>query len=464
MSIELDATATDGGAATRGRSDRLTAGDLLAHFRAERLLGQGAMGDVWLATDLALDRPVAIKVLPPDVARDPGRRERLLREARAQARIQHPHVCHIYYVGEEGDRVFFAMEYIPGETLAERLERGPIPPDEALEIARMAALGLREGYRHGFTHRDIKPSNLMLDGHGQLKVVDFGLVTRGEIADPAAGEAVTQTALVGTPLYMAPEQARGEAVDFRADVYALGATLHHLICGRPPFAGTTAADLRSQHEGMPRPALVASGRPHRRLAALLDPVLARMMAKATDQRFRSYDELIAELERISPVRTRPAGFFVRAVALCIDFLIVILLGAMTSSALSYGDESSVDALISIAVGALYGTVAVWRWGATAGRALFELRVVSTATDRPPPLRAAAVRWLVAFGPLCGSILLELLLKETVPRFRMAGQLLIALSCVYWLAMVAWAAMRRADKCLLWDRAAHTMVRYRRAQG
>jgi len=456
VSIELDATATDGGAATRGRSDRLTAGDLLAHFRAERLLGQGAMGDVWLATDLALDRPVAIKVLPPDVARDPGRRERLLREARAQARIQHPHVCHIYYVGEEGDRVFFAMEYIPGETLAERLERGPIPPDEALEIARMAALGLREGYRHGFTHRDIKPSNLMLDGHGQLKVVDFGLVTRGEIADPAAGEAVAQTALVGTPLYMAPEQARGDAVDFRADVYALGATLHHLVTGRPPFGGSTAAELRAQHESADRPALGGAGRRGRRVAALCD-LVARMMARRAVDRHGSYDELVGDLDRISLARNPPVGLFMRGAAAAIDWAVPMLTIGAVMFALN-----RVSDLVGITGCALASIAATARWGTSLGRLLFDLEVVSVATGRPPTLRRAALRWILEYGVTAVGFLLA--------NGGRGGDLgaaiglgLAGVGSAFAIAEAARASWREPDKRTLWDRAGGTVVRYRRAR-
>ena len=154
--LELDATAasaataTDAGAVVRLRGDSLRVGDVVAHFRVDRRIGEGGMGEVWLATDLSLDRQVAIKVLLPGVAGDPSRRERLTREARAQARIRHPNVCHIYYIGEDLGRVFFVMEYVQGESLAERLTRQRLRADEAIELMRMAALGLREAYRNGF--------------------------------------------------------------------------------------------------------------------------------------------------------------------------------------------------------------------------------------------------------------------------------------------------------------------------
>ncbi len=226
-------------------------------------------------------------------------------QARAQARINHPNVCHIYYIGEEEGRIFFAMELIEGESLQERLDRqGRIPAGEAVEYCRQAALGLREAARHGFTHRDIKPSNLMVDRHGHVKVVDFGIVKQaGDAA--ATGLTVEGGGLIGTPHYMAPEQARGEAIDARADIYALGATLHHLVSGRPPFDGGTPLAVVSRHFSEPRPRLVTD-RPRRYGPAPLDLLLDRMMAKKVEDRFSDYDELLAAMDRLSPATTRPS--------------------------------------------------------------------------------------------------------------------------------------------------------------
>ncbi|TMQ06095.1 MAG: serine/threonine protein kinase, partial [Deltaproteobacteria bacterium] len=231
----------------------LVSGQQLGHFRIERALGAGGMGEVYLGTDLALDRPVAIKVLPAAVARDPVRRDRMVREARAQARVNHPNIGHIYFIGEESGRLYFAMEYVAGRTVADRLTDGPLAAEDALAIIRSAALGLREAHKSGITHRDIKPSNLMIDGHGMVKVLDFGLAagTPGVLGDGP----VAQTSLAGTPLYMAPEQARGEPVDFRADIYALGATLFHLVSGKPPFEADTLDGLLSKHASAERPTL-----------------------------------------------------------------------------------------------------------------------------------------------------------------------------------------------------------------
>ncbi len=259
------------------------AGEHYAHFRIERALGHGGMGAVYLATDVALDRHVALKVLGRAISDDGVSRERFVREARAQARINHPNICHIYFIGEQHGRLFFAMELVEGESLQQRVDRlGRLPSREAIDLVRMAAAGLGEAQKYGFTHRDVKPSNLLLDKHGVLKVADFGLV---DTNDEGGG------LVVGTRRYMAPEQGRGEPVDFRADMYALGVTLHHLIDGAPPFAGQTTADLLAQHETARRPRFATPA------GDALDVLCDRLMAKQPEQRFASYDELVAALDR-----------------------------------------------------------------------------------------------------------------------------------------------------------------------
>ena len=272
----------------RARPGHPTGDDLdgayFAHFRIERRIGRGGMGEVYLATDLALDRSVALKVLGREISDDTTARDRFVREARAQARINHPNICHIYFIGEQFGRLFFAMELVEGENLQQRIDRmGRLPHREAVELARMAAAGLAEAQKYGFTHRDVKPSNLLLDKHGVLKVADFGLVdtSRGEVDD---------TAIVGTPRYMAPEQSRGDQVDFRADMYALGVTLHHLISGAPPFGGRTVSELVAQHLEEARPRF-ADG------SAVLETLCDRLMAKRPADRFASYAELLASLEQ-----------------------------------------------------------------------------------------------------------------------------------------------------------------------
>jgi len=275
-------TLTDPNRARPAGPDELD-GAYFAHFRIERRIGRGGMGEVYLATDIALDRSVALKVLGREISDDTTARDRFVREARAQARINHPNICHIYFIGEQFGRLFFAMELVEGENLQQRIDRlGRLPHREAVELARMAAAGLAEAQKYGFTHRDVKPSNLLLDKHGVLKVADFGLVDspRAEIEE----------VIVGTPRYMAPEQSRGDQVDFRADMYALGVTLHHLISGAPPFGGRTVSELVAQHESDTRPRF-ADG------SEALEAVCDRLMAKRPADRFASYAELLASLDQ-----------------------------------------------------------------------------------------------------------------------------------------------------------------------
>lgn len=455
---DATATATSPGRPGERAAPALGPGVRLAHFEIVRPLGAGGMGEVYLATDLALDRPVALKVLPAAVARDRGRRDRMVREARAQARLNHPHVAHIYYIGEDLGHLFFAMEYVDGETLAQRLERGPVPPEEALELARMAALGLREAHRHGFTHRDVKPSNLMIDRHGVVKVMDFGLVTDAlTVAAASDGDddstAVAASALVGTPLYMAPEQGQGRAVDHRADIYALGATLHHLIAGAPPFAGGSAAELLSLHESGARVPLPA-GRGHR-IAGLADAVIARMMAKRLADRPTTYDQVIAELDAANPTRSRPAGFVVRTVASTVDLLLCAVLGVPIGMINAGDGNLSIPIMFLLVLPLL-----ISRLGTTLGKALFDLAVVGHH-GAPVGFGRAAVRYLVMVGPLAAAVTLETVagLADLTVLERTA-EVLVGLGFLYPLLELARVSLTTADARPLWDRVARTRIGYR----
>jgi len=429
-------------------STDLAVGLRLGHFRIEKKLGAGGMGEVYLATDLALDRPVAIKVLP-EASVSGVARERLIREARAQARIHHPNVAHIYFIGEEAGRLYFAMELLAGQTLADRASRGPMSIEEALATIRAAALGLREAHRAGFTHRDVKPSNLMTDAHGTVKVLDFGLVAAGPTAENGAGP-VEQTSLGGTPLYMAPEQARGDAIDLRTDIYALGATLYHLVSGRPPFTADTIADLASLHATAARPILPRKG--HARTAvAAIDPLIARMMAAEPADRFATYDELVRELDLVSTQHTRPAGAWVRTIAALLDFVIPSLLLALIS--IPFGSISLGGDMI-FAMTFAYSTFALARWGTTAGKALLELEVIAVATTRRPSLARAFVRELAVYGPVILVSAAEQHLESTPLKIATA---IVVVAPVLAMFHAAW---RVPGKRAPWDRVAGTQVRYR----
>jgi len=456
---ELTATAA-GAARAVATTGGLESGQQLGHFRVERPLGAGGMGEVYLATDLALDRPVAIKVLPEELARDPARRDRMIREARAQARVVHPNVGHIYFIGEEAGKLFFAMEYVAGKTLAERIADGPLNPEEALAVIRSAALGLREAHRSGFTHRDVKPSNLMTDGHGVVKVLDFGLAAGGGGGGAGSGP-VAQTSLAGTPLYMAPEQGRGDAVDFRADIYALGATLYHLVSGAPPFQADSAEQLLSLHASAERPAL-PRGKHARSQVTAIEALLAKMMAARPDDRFASYDDLLRSLELTSAQHTSPAGFWVRSIATGFDFVGLSLLITIIAALVTLGadDREIPVSAIVFPVFAVYFTVAVARWGTTAGKALFELEVVSTTTGQRPSWAQSARRALVMTAiPTLSEWAAAALDAADLPGETVCKIIAVATYPLV-LVLLLFAAIRTPGKRALWDKLAGTMVRYR----
>jgi serine/threonine-protein kinase len=215
-------------------------------YRLEQPLGEGGMASVFLAQDLELDRPVAVKLLAENLTGDPSFRERFVREARHAARLSHPNIVSVYDAGEDGGRPYIVMECVEGENLADVLaSRGRIAPDEVQALALQGAEGLAHAHAAGLVHRDIKPQNLLLRSDGTLKIADFG------IARAAEATALTQAGTVlGTAAYLSPEQALGEDVGPEADVYSLGAVLYELLTGRPPFEFDSLADLAAKQGRM----------------------------------------------------------------------------------------------------------------------------------------------------------------------------------------------------------------------
>ena len=246
----------------------------LGHYRVLRLLGRGGMGAIYLATDETLGREVALKVMLPEAAAVPAARERFLREARAAAGIEHDHVVAIHHVGEESGVPFIVMPLLRGETLADRLKRdGHLTAAEALRVGREAALGLAAAHARGLVHRDVKPANIWLEaGTGRVKVLDFGLAR----PDDPERQHLTQTGTVmGTPAYMAPEQAAGDPVDHRADLFSLGCVLYEASTGTRPFVGTTVlAVLTKIATHTPPPASTVADVP-----LALSDLIARLLAK-----------------------------------------------------------------------------------------------------------------------------------------------------------------------------------------
>lgn len=262
---------------------------LKGRYSIECELGRGGMGIVYLAREVVLDRPVALKVLPPELARQPTFRERFLREARTAARLSHPHIVPIHAVDEAGEFVFFAMAYIEGETLGERVRgRGPLPPAEAARILREVAWALGYAHAQNVVHRDVKPDNILLEADtGRALVMDFGIA--GVMSVHSSGHT---SEVVGTVEFMSPEQASGEPADGRGDLYSLGVVGHYALTGRLPFQGETAAATLAQHLTRPAPPVhaVAPGVP-----APLVRALDRCLAKDPDARFASGEDLASAL-------------------------------------------------------------------------------------------------------------------------------------------------------------------------
>src|SRR3990172_5573905 len=261
---------------------------LAGRYSIERELGRGGMGIVLLARDVALDRLVAIKLLPPDLAHDGPVRDRFLREARTAATLSHPHIVPIHAVEALGDWVFFVMGYVDGETLRQRVERaGSLSPRAALKLMHEAAWALGYAHQRGVVHRDVKPDNIMIErATDRTIVMDFGIAVVGD--QRASGE------VIGTARYMSPEQASGDAVDGRSDLYALGATVFFALTGRPPFEAANLPALLAKHVAQPAPALrVARPETPAGLAGIVD----RCLRKDPAERFESGEGMAAALDQ-----------------------------------------------------------------------------------------------------------------------------------------------------------------------
>ena len=288
----------------------------IGRYVVNRKIGEGGMGVVYAARDERLERPVALKLMSEMVGRDDTARKRFWREARAAASVNHPNICQIYEIGDEAGTLFIAMELLEGESLADRLARGPLLLSEAMPIAlgMLAALSALHG--QGLVHRDLKPSNVFLTRHG-VKLLDFGLA-RHEFAGPTlptlTGVELTGSGmLVGTPRYMAPEQALGEPVDARSDVFSAGAILFEMLAGRPAFGGATIVDVLHATVHDQPPALTGSPAIH-----AADRVIRRALAKRPADRFASADELVNALREL-----RADGDDSRAIARTLTRLVVL---------------------------------------------------------------------------------------------------------------------------------------------
>ena len=264
-----------------------TPGTILgSRYRIIGLLGRGGMGEVYRADDLKLGQPVALKFLPPALATDPVRRERFFSEVRITRQLSHPNICRVYDIEEVDGLHFLSMEYIDGEDLDSLLKRiGHLSNEKALDIARQLVMGVAAAHERGVLHRDLKPANVMLDGHGRVRITDFGLAIVA--ADDVSGDTS------GTPVYMAPEQLAGKGASVRSDIYALGLVLYEICTGRRAFTASTLAELREQkeHEAPVPPAEVR---------ATIDPALERVILRCLERDPRLRPGSVAQLAGALP--------------------------------------------------------------------------------------------------------------------------------------------------------------------
>jgi TolB-like protein/tetratricopeptide (TPR) repeat protein len=274
---------------------KISPGAHVAHYRILDKLGAGGMGDVYRAHDEELDRVVAIKVLSATTFGDPNARQRLVREARAAAALNHPHICTVYQVGQANGQTFIAMELVEGTTLTGRLAAGALPPDQVVRFGIQLADALAHAHERGVIHRDLKSANVVVTPEGRVKVLDFGLAKRlaaPDLATELDATAMQPGTVAGTVPYMAPEQLRGQPAQAASDVWALGAVLYEMAEGKRPFQGTTTFELSAAILNEPPAPLAAS------VPAALQAVIKKCLEKEPSQRYKTGNDVRAALEVI----------------------------------------------------------------------------------------------------------------------------------------------------------------------
>ncbi len=275
------------------KKDQLKRKTTVGKYKIIEKVGEGGMGVVYKAKDTKLDRTVALKFLPFELTKDEQAKQRFVQEAKAAAALNHPHICTIYEIDEAEEQTFISMEYIEGQSLKDKLKKGPLSIDEAKDIALQVASGLEKAHKKGIVHRDIKPANIMINDEGQAKITDFGL------AKLSWGTDLTRpSTIMGTVAYMSPEQARGEEVDHRTDIWSLGAMLYEMLSGERPFKKShEQALIHSILNEEPKPiSEIRADIPRR-----FEEIIYKALEKDTRTRYQSIQELMKDLKTSAPI-------------------------------------------------------------------------------------------------------------------------------------------------------------------
>ena len=389
----------------------ITPGTYLHHFRVDRRIAAGGMGAVYLGFDTSLKRPIALKTLRPELARDPSFLARFEREAQSQANLVHPHVVQVYFVGEERGVWFMAMQLVDGGSLQDAVDRqGPLPWNQVATHFLGIAEALVEAGRLGIVHRDLKPANVLLDRYGIAHVADFGLVT-GTHA-PSDHQALSRSPLasitgvsevgsvMGTLPYMPPEQLRGEPLDQRADIYGLGATIYHLLTGAPPVKARTPAEALERIQAGIVPVRRARPDVPRALSTIVD----RCLQPDPGERFQSHTDLAQAVRHAAPQPQVAPAPLVRVIAGLLDLAPALGVYVPTLDPVPWAMPVWLALWLGLGVTFL---------GASPGQWLMRLRVRTDADGDVPPLRAF-VRALLQWGWAAALGLAYSLIRHSAP--------------------------------------------------
>lgn len=371
-------------------------GRQLGHYRIVDCIGQGGMGRVYRAIDESLQRYVAVKVIHRgEGSSGDAELQKLFEEARAQARVNHANVAHIYFVGSESDTPFLAMELVGDSTLADELRNGPLPFAQIVRIAIQTVHALRQAARFDIVHRDVKPRNMLMVDRNTIKLSDFGM------AQNLSAILNRKRSISGTPDYMAPEATRGEETDHRSDMYSLGVTLFEMTFGRLPYPSVGGDLSKRFHQHRESPVEFPEVWPQE-TPVIWKGVLQKLLAKDPADRYADFDELAEELHRVEPIERPRANFVLRGFALLLDWLLVTAVFSILGTIFDYLLPLSIQTaatgvmpeqptpifLLSLtgiwlqAVFLLFVGVLQAYWGTTPGKRLFQIRIVDLHGYRP----------------------------------------------------------------------------------